>query len=663
MKEKSIYTKKEQEILQIMDLHSPQEIIGHYPFRYETVRPLAYEEWIKDEKVTFEGKLLKVGALQRFRGITKSTFDVLLSNEEVIHCTIFNRPWISKLKSGTLITVFGKYDGNQRVTASNYNNKPLSEQSGIFPVYNLKEGVTMKYVRSIMEKTLNNNTFENLIPQEYINQYRLYDRNTALREIHFPTNANTLNNARRTLKYEEFLRFSCIMQSRKSELSNKDAHYAKDFDFDEVFALANRLKFNLTKDQLKAVNEILEDLKEPKAMMRLVQGDVGCGKTIVAILGLYANSLSYHQGAFMVPTEILAQQQYEELKEVLRPTNLKIRALYSALSAAEKKEVLEGLKNGEIDIVVGTHSLIQEGVIFQNLGMIVTDEQHRFGVNQRKKLLEKGQYVDVLVMSATPIPRTLQGVMFGDMDISVIETLPPGRKPVKTKLVAENSLRTVLPEILPMLDAKDRAYVIAPAIEDDNESLQNVTKLYNSLSSYFAGRFEVGFLHGKLSSEEKAEVMQEFKDGRIQILVSTTVVEVGVNVKEANIMIIYNADRFGLSQIHQLRGRIKRGSKQGYCYLLTEKEDPETLERLKILEEHENGFEVAEYDLKLRGPGDILGVRQSGMPIFQIIDVTTDQNVIRTAIKDAEVILKKPKLLTEAMKKEIEKYLKTEVES
>ncbi len=662
MKEKSIYTKKEQETLQILNLTTADEIMEHYPFRYETVNPVPYDSWEKEMKVTFEGRLLKVGATARFHGITKVNFDVLLNNEEIIKCTIFNRPWISRMPSGSVITVFGKYDGNNRVTCSNYNAKPLSEQSGIFPVYNLKEGATLKYFRSIVEKTLEHHHFENLIPQEYINAYRLYDRQTALREIHFPTNETTLNNAKRTLKYEEFLLFSCIMQQRRDLMGQKNVLYEKHFEFDDVFALANRLSFVLTRDQLKAVNEILEDMKKPLPMMRLVQGDVGCGKTIVAILALYANALSKKQGAFMVPTEILAQQQYEDLRSILRQSGLHIRALYSSLPSAEKKEVLEGLKNGEVDIVVGTHSLIQDNVAFKELGLIVTDEQHRFGVNQRKKLLEKGQFTDVLVMSATPIPRTLQGVIYGDMDISIIETLPPGRKPVITRLIHENSLRSFLPELLKMLDEKDRAYIICPAIEDDNESMQNVSKLTRNLEDFFKGRYAVGSLHGKMSSDEKTNVMNSFKEGEIQILISTTVVEVGVNVKEANIMIIYNADRFGLSQLHQLRGRIKRGSKQGYCYLLTNSKEEETLERLRVLAEHENGFEIAEYDLKLRGPGDILGVRQSGVPLFKLIDVTMDTRIMTTARKDAEVILNTPQINKEALLKRIGIYLESEEE-
>ena len=641
MATKKLYTKKEEEAMEIMDLNTPLSIVEHYPFRYEVIKETPYDSWNTGDKVTFEAKYIKRTSFARFGKLNRTAFEVVLENEEVIKCTIFNRPWFNQISYGDTMTLFGKYDGNNKVTVTSFNKKPLKEQEGIVPVYNLKEGVNLKTFRSLMKKTLEHYSFEDKIPEEYIRNYRLLHKDEALLQIHFPEDEKKFIDATRTLKYEEFLLFALVVQLRKSSIMLNDDHYAKKFNPDDVFYLANHLPFTLTTDQLKAVNEILADLKAPKAMYRLVQGDVGCGKTVVASLGLYANYLAHKQGAFMAPTEILANQQYADLKELFENKGIRIALLTSSLSLKERKEVLNGLADGSIDLAVGTHALIQEDVEFKDLGLVVTDEQHRFGVNQRKRLFEKGQYADFLVMSATPIPRTLANVLYGDMDLSTIETLPPGRKPVITKLIRENSLRSFLPEFMEMLKARDRAYIICPAIESDDESMRNVTKIYESLAAFMKGKYEVGFVHGRLSSEEKEEVMSRFKNGDIQILVSTTVVEVGVNVREANIMIIYNADRFGLSQLHQLRGRIKRGNKQGYCYLLTNSKEETALERLNVLVEHENGFEIAEYDLKLRGPGDILGVRQSGLPVFNLGNLQTDGRIIATALKDAREILSK----------------------
>ena len=628
-----------------MQMDTPRDIVSHYPFRYENVRETPYDTWKIDEKVIFEGRFIKVASFNRFRGKNSRTvFEVLLENEEVIRCTIFNRPWFNKIESDSVITVFGRYDGNNRVTCTTYNTKPLKEQEGIIPVYNLKEGVQLRYFRNIMKKTLENTHFEDIIPESYRTAYRLLNKDVALREIHFPSNEALFTDARRTLKYEEFLVFSIIMQMRRASVVLKDPGYSKQFNKNTVDAFIKDLPFALTEDQNKTINEILSDMQEERAMYRLVQGDVGCGKTVVAMTALYANYLSGHQGAFMAPTEILAQQQYSDMCRTFAPYGIRVRLLTSSLSSKEKRETLEQLADGSVDIAVGTHALIQENVVFSNLGLIVTDEQHRFGVNQRKALFEKGQYADFLVMSATPIPRTLANVLYGDMDLSVIETLPPGRKPVKTALIRENSIRLILNDLMKMLDNKDRCYIICPAIESDSDSMKNVTDIYESLNDFFKGRYRLAFLHGKMDNEEKQRVMDAFKDGTVQILVSTTVVEVGVNVKEANIMIVYNADRFGLSQLHQLRGRIKRGNKQGYCYLLTDSKDPLSLKRLEVLSEHENGFEIAEYDLKLRGPGDMLGLRQSGLPSFNLGDIETDGRIIKTAMKDARDILSRARM-------------------
>ena len=364
-------------------------------------------------------------------------------------------------------------------------------------------------------------------------------------------------------------------------------------------------------------------------MYRFLQGDVGSGKTIVAAIGLYANYLSGYQGALMAPTEVLATQHYTKLKKTFEAYDMTIALLTGSLTLKEKKVIYEGLESGVIDLVIGTHALFQESVHYKKLGFVVTDEQHRFGVKQRKALKQKGEGVDFLVMSATPIPRTLAMSLYGDTDVSSIETRPEGRKPILTKYFEGCSMKPFLKQLKEYLFQGGQCYVICPLIEDNEDlPLKSALTIYEAMSSYFKGYYQIGLLHGSLKDEEKNAVMQDFKDNKIQILVSTTVVEVGVDVPNANMMVIYNAERFGLSSIHQLRGRIGRGDQQGYCFLLSEAQDEPAKERLHYLEEHDDGFEISQYDLKTRGPGELLGDKQSGLPVFMMGDIFKDMNIL-----------------------------------
>ncbi|MEA5026441.1 MAG: ATP-dependent DNA helicase RecG [Erysipelotrichaceae bacterium] len=639
---KELYTNKEKEILKVLEMNNADDIVSHYPFRYDEIIRLPYLEWTPDCKVAFEANVITdVRTIKRGK-LSISRFDVQ-NDDDIFHVTIFNRPWLNNLRLNTSVTIFGKYDGNQKVTAFKYNLKPLSEQLGIIPVYNLKSGVTSSAFNTIVRKTLQNYSFTNLIPSFYIQKYRLIDKHQALNAIHFPQNKKMIHDAVRHLKYEEFLKFSMIIAQRSMANQITDQRYIKNFNFDDVFRLANHLSFTLTNDQLKAVNEILADMSASKPMYRLVQGDVGCGKTIVAALGIYAAYLSGYQSAFMAPTEVLVKQQGEDLKQLFKVTDMRIAVLYSSLSAVDKNKVLADLQSGDLDLVIGTHALIQKNVHFKKLGMIVTDEQHRFGVMQRKQLIDKGTFVDILIMSATPIPRTLTNVLYGDMDVSNIMTLPKGRKPVITKLIRQNSMISILDEIELKLQQNDRCYVVCPAIEEDNDSgVRNTTAVYQALKKELSLKYKIGLLHGKMDSSKKDSVMDDFRQGLINILVTTTVVEVGVNIKEASIMVIYDANRFGLSQLHQLRGRIKRSNKQGYCYLLTESEDETAIARLQILVDYDDGFKIAEEDLRLRGPGDIFGTRQSGLPSLILGNLITDANIIKVARTDAIDIIAHP---------------------
>lgn len=638
-------TPKKRACFEQMGIMNSDDLLSYYPFRYDQLECKPYSEWQVKDRIAIEANLITLPRSIRFKGNRTMTKFSVENEDDIFEIVIFNRPWVNKISVGQQVTIIGNYEGKQKITAIQYNTKPLHEQIGIQPVYPLKQGLTQKNIQESMHRC-----FESVkddmgedVPTVFRTRYRLLAKKDALRRIHFPKSNEEVAQAIRTLKYAEFLKFHLAIQLIRKQNSNVAAKEGKRFDFDEVFRLANHLPFPLTKDQVQAVHEILEDLQSSKIMYRLVQGDVGCGKTVVAGLAMFACNLANKQAALLAPTEILAKQHYQSLKELLRPTKLRIEVLYSALPSAIKKDVLERLKNGEIDILVGTHSLIQPDVQFKDLGFVVADEQHRFGVEQRRKLIEKGDKVDFLLMTATPIPRTLANTLYGDMDITTIETMPVGRKEVKTTLIEENSFRQVLPDVIAKIEEGRQVYVVCSAIEEsEGLSVRNVVSIYEQLSKAFKGIAQVGVLHGKMSSEEKTEMMRQFDNNEVQILVSTTVIEVGVNVVNATVMIIYDAHRFGLSQLHQLRGRVQRGSEQGICYLLTDSKDANSLERLRVLVNTNNGFEISAQDLRLRGPGDILGTRQSGLPAFLLGNLVEDTKIIETTKKDCIEILEQP---------------------
>ena len=634
-------TPKQKEAMDTLNLQDSDSLLSYYPFRYEILNVSPYTDWKLKDKVTLEGKVITQAKSWRFgKNRTGTKFEVM-SQDNIFAITLFNRPWADKqIHLEDTITINGIYEGNNKITATNYQMHSLSEIPTITPVYATKGDIKQKTIRTCIEKCLKglHGKIQTIIPSTYINNYKLLSREDALNKIHFPNTNNDIIQAYRTLKYEEFLRFFVTVQLLRNENTNVISKEAKKINHEKVKEVISSMPFTPTVDQEKAIEDILKDMESTKVMYRLVQGDVGCGKTFVAMMSAYACSISGYQVAILAPTEILARQHYASF-EVLKKYGIRIEVLYSALKEKEKKEILERLKNHKIDILVGTHSILEKNVIFDKLGLVIVDEQQRFGVEQRKALKEKGIASDFLLMSATPIPRTLASTLYGDMDISTIETLPAGRKEVITKLIEENSFRSVLNEIEDILKEGHQIYVICAAIqESDSLPIRNAEDIGDSLSKYFKGRYEVGILHGKLDSLSKQSVMQDFYDNKIQILVSTTVVEVGMNVVNATGMIIYDAERFGLSQLHQLRGRIQRGSSQGRCYLLTDSKDEKALERLNVLVKTSNGFQISYEDLRLRGPGDILGTRQSGVPDFVLGNLITDTKILETARKDAITI-------------------------
>lgn len=615
-----------------------ESLIWNFPYRYEEVVLKPYSDWKIGDKVWIEGVIqepFKCLRLPKNRSVTRFMFQ---SDHGLFQVSIFNRPW---LKSNMQITLQARYDGNNTLVGLNYNTHPILEQLGIIPIYSLRKDLVQKDFILAISKALNviDECIEIDIPQEFKTRYKLLPIKQAITQIHHPISMNAIVQAKRTLKYEEFLRFQTKLQLNRQVNFGQMFGKSKIFDRRSIQSWIKQLPFELTQYQVIVLDEILNDLQSKQRMNRLLQGDVGSGKTVIAALAMYATVLSHYQAALLVPTEILAKQHYASIKEYL-PKDLRIEVLYSSLSQSQKRSILERLRNNEIDVLIGTHSIIQEDVKFYNCGLVVADEQHRFGVEQRRMLSDKGEKVDFLLMSATPIPRTLAAVLFNDLNISTIQSYHSTRKSITTKLIKSNSIKPIYDVLLERLRQNDQIYFVCPSIEfDENSQVKSVEQIYQALQKGLPKHIRIGMLHGKLSQDDKDLMLNDFLNHRIDCLVTTTVIEVGVNVQSANTMVIYDSDRFGLSQLHQLRGRVGRGSEEGLCFLLTDSEDDLSLERLKVLESSQDGFEIANKDLELRGPGEIFGLKQSGIPSFLIANVVLDQAILITAQKDSHEII------------------------
>lgn len=626
-------------LLNNMGIYYLKDLVLHFPYRYDCIEATPL---INNEKVIIEGVLIDEPKVF-FKGrLSRLTFQILYQ-QEVYKVIIFNRHFLKKnMTKGMILTIIGKYNNtNNSITANDIRLKALEEISGITAIYSLKEGITQKSFQGYVKKALKfyQGHIQDEVPTSLMIKHHLIHKELALNLIHFPCNNDDIKEALRYLKYEEFLKFQLTMQyiklSRKKNIGIK-----KQFNQQVLEQFINQLPFMLTSDQKTAVNEIINDLKKDSIMYRFIQGDVGSGKTVVGAIGLYANYLAGFQGAMMAPTEILASQHFKSLNNLFKGTDINLALLTGRLSNKEKQNIYQNLIDGKINIVVGTHALFQDKVNYQKLGLVITDEQHRFGVNQRKALKEKGQQVDFMVMSATPIPRTLAISLYGDMDVSTIKTMPTGRKQVITDVVKSHSMKPILSELKRYLASGGQCYVVCPLVaESEAIDSRDATSIYEGMKAYFKDDYKVGLLHGKMDDEVKENIMEKFKSNQIQILVSTTVIEVGVDVSNANWMVIYNAERFGLSQLHQLRGRVGRGKHQGYCYLLSNSSSKEAIERLEFLKKCHDGFEVSYYDLKVRGPGDILGNQQSGLPAFMVGDIFKDINILEVSRKDAKELL------------------------
>ena len=528
-----------------------------------------------------------------------------------------------------------------------FSGQQKVSESEILPIYSSNKNITQNSLRKLVEKFLVNflNYFEENIPKGLIKEYKIMERKNAIKNIHYPVSMKEIEEAKRRFAIEELLILELgILKNRFIIENSNSKNYEVEGKKEKVREFLSQLSFNLTNAQKKVIKEIYDEISNGKIVNRLIQGDVGSGKTVVAMVMLIYMAENGYQGALMAPTEILANQHYLGIKERLKKIGLRVELLTSSIKGKKKNEILEGIANGDVDIVIGTHSLIEDDVIFKKLGLIVIDEQHRFGVNQRNKLREKGFLGNLLVMSATPIPRSLALSIYGDLDLSIIDELPPGRTPIKTKWIANNEdLEKMYNFIYKKVNDGNQAYFVAPLIEtSDKMALKSVDKVSEEIERKFSNK-KIGIIHGKMKAKEKDEVMLKFKNKEYDILIATTVIEVGIDVPASTIMTIYNAERFGLSALHQLRGRVGRGSKQSYCFLISNSITENSKQRLSIMEETEDGFRIAEEDLKLRNSGEIFGLRQSGFSDLKFIDIIYDVKTIKLVRDECIKYLKEHK--------------------
>ena len=528
-----------------------------------------------------------------------------------------------------------------------FSGQQKVSENEILPIYSSNKNITQNSLRKLVEKFLVNflNYFEENIPDELIKEYKIMERKSAIKNIHYPVSMKEIEEAKRRFAIEELLILELgILKNRFIIENSNSKNYEVEGKKEKVKNFLSQLTFNLTNAQKKVIKEIYDEISNGKIVNRLIQGDVGSGKTVVAMVMLIYMAENGYQGALMAPTEILANQHYLGIKERLEKIGLRVELLTSSIKGKKKNEILEGIANGEIDIVIGTHSLIEDNVVFKKLGLIVIDEQHRFGVNQRNKLREKGFLGNLLVMSATPIPRSLALSIYGDLDLSIIDELPPGRTPIKTKWIAnDEDLEKMYNFIYKKVNDGNQAYFVAPLIEtSDKMALKSVDKVSEEIERKFSNK-KIGIIHGKMKAKEKDDVMLKFKNKEYDILIATTVIEVGIDVPASTIMTIYNAERFGLSALHQLRGRVGRGSKQSYCFLISNSITENSKQRLSIMEETEDGFRIAEEDLKLRNSGEIFGLRQSGFSDLKFIDIIYDVKTIKLVRDECIKYLKEHK--------------------
>ncbi|MGK4035246.1 ATP-dependent DNA helicase RecG [Lactobacillus crispatus] len=624
-----------------LGIYSIYDLLFYFPFRYDELQTLPLDQIMDGQKVMLKGIVATEAFVSRF-GYKKSRLSFKMRiDHDVIMVNFFNQPWLkNKIEIGQEVAIYGKYNVARQSLSAFKFVAAKENDSGMAPIYPVNRHVKQKKLVDLINLAIDDfiDQVQDIVPEKLRQEYRLLKDQVIIEKMHHPKNSHEAELAKRSAIFREFFIFE-LQLALLTRNDGKQMGYAKKYDLTEIAQLTKSLPFELSDDQKHVVNEIFADMHSDGQMRRLLQGDVGSGKTVVAVYAIFAAITAGYQAALMVPTEILATQHFKKIDELLRPLGVRVALLTGNTKTLERREIYRELTDGTINVVIGTHALIQDSVIFKKLGLVIIDEQHRFGVGQRQALINKGDQPDILAMTATPIPRTLALTVYGDMTVSEIHHLPAGRKPIISTWKTSSQMKEVYRQMQEQLNQGFQIYAVTPLItESETLDLKNAEELHEKLSHDFPDQ-KVVLLHGQMLGAQKDEIMAAFAAGEINILVTTSVIEVGVDVANANMMVIYNADRFGLSQLHQLRGRIGRGQTQSYCVFLADPKTDSGKARMKIIASTNDGFKLAEEDLKMRGEGDLFGKAQSGLPEFRVGDVVNNYNTLVVAQKEARALV------------------------
>ena len=642
---------KTSKILNKLGIFTDDDLINYYPYRYNVYN---FSNELIDNSTLIINVIIESNPIVSYikKNFNRLSFRARY-NEKIFNVVIFNRAYLkTNLTIGKNITIIGKYDFKKNIfTSSDIKFNVTNGQ--IEPVYHLTKGITNNLVSKLIKDNFNNIYIKDSLPSNIISKYNLLSKKDALYNIHFPNDLKMVHYAKNRLIYEELFDFSFKMNYFKNQNIRKDKE-PKNIDINKINEFKKLLPFSLTTDQDNAYNEIVQDMSSNKKMNRLLLGDVGSGKTVVAVGAIYANFIAGFESTLMAPTEVLATQHYFSIKKILDKFNVAVELITGSMSKKEKEAIYKRVQNKEIDLLIGTHSLLNENIIFNNLGLVITDEKHRFGVHQRFTLEDKSKCPDILYLSATPIPRTYAMTIYGDLDISYIKTKPTGRKDIITKVKKNSDIKEVLGLMLEQIKLGHQIYVVSPLVEEDESlNLTSINLLKEKLSLAFKNLFRIEIIHGKMKTSEKESIMNDFKNNQIKILIATTVIEVGIDVSNATMMVIFNAERFGLATLHQLRGRVGRSDLQSYCYLISDSDN----DRLKVMEESNDGFYISQKDFEMRGHGDLFGVKQHGDMSFKLANLKNDYNILLFANEDAKKFIDSKEYLNNEYYKDLAQNL------
>ena len=642
---------KTSKILNKLGIFTDDDLINYYPYRYNVYN---FSNELIDNSILIINVIIESNPIVSYikKNFNRLSFRARY-NERIFNVVIFNRAYLkTNLTIGKYITIIGKYDFKKNIfTSSDIKFNVTNGQ--IEPVYHLTKGITNNTVSKIIKDNFNNIYIKDSLPSNLVSKYNLLSKKDALYNIHFANDLKMVHYAKNRLIYEELFDFSFKMNYFKNQNIRKDKE-PKNIDINKIIEFKKLLPFSLTTDQDNAYNEIVQDMSSNKKMNRLLLGDVGSGKTVVAVGAIYANYIAGFESTLMAPTEVLATQHYFSIKKILDKFNVAVELITGSMSKKEKEAIYKRVQNKEIDLLIGTHSLLNENIIFNNLGLVITDEQHRFGVHQRFTLEDKSKCPDILYLSATPIPRTYAMTIYGDLDISYIKTKPTGRKDIITKVKKNSDIKEVLGLMLEQIKLGHQIYVVSPLVEEDESlNLTSINLLKEKLSLAFKNLFRIEIIHGKMKTSEKESIMNDFKNNQIKILIATTVIEVGIDVSNATMMVIFNAERFGLATLHQLRGRVGRSDLQSYCYLISDSDN----DRLKVMEESNDGFYISQKDFEMRGHGDLFGVKQHGDMSFKLANLKNDYNILLFANEDAKKFIDSKEYLNNEYYKDLAQNL------